>query len=161
MFHLDTVVLGVVHHSAGQSVETDEVRQLPGGGGVLDNVAFDDSLLRNEPVKNVRRAEDRSQIKLVKIAIEEAGDRLHVLCLELPDPRGLGGVREFVQFEMSLHSHVPREVAELHLNQLLGVDGPVPVAARAHWFGQDNTCSVNRLEYVIIHCISAAEKDMI
>ena len=151
MIHLDTVVLGVVHHSAGQSVEADEVCQLPGGEGVLNNITLNDSLLRNEPVQNVRRGEYWSKVKVVEIAIEETGDCLHVLCLELSDPRGLGGIRQFVQFEMSLHSHVPREVTELHLDQLLGVDGPVPVAARPDWLRQDYTRSVHRLQYVSCH----------
>ena len=136
----------MVHHSARQSVEADKVRQLPGSGWVLDNVAFNDALLRDEPVKDIRRGEDWSQVKVVKIAIEEAGDRLHVSCPELPDAWGLGGVREFVKFEMSLHSHVPGEVAELHLDQLLGIDGPVPVTARSHGLGQDDTGSVDRLK---------------
>lgn len=151
MIHLDTVVLGVIHHSAGQSVEADKVCQLAGGGGVLNNIALNDSLLRNEPVQNIRRGEYWSKVKVVEIAIEEGGDRLHVLCLELSDPRGLGGIRQFVKFEMSLHSHVPREVTELHLNQLLGVDGPVPIAARPDRLWQDDTRSVNRLQYVSCH----------
>ena len=37
-----------------------------------------------------------------------------------------------VEFDVSLHGHVLAEVGELDLDQLLGVERAVPVAARPH-----------------------------
>ena len=47
---------------------------------------------------------------------------------------------------MSLHGHVLAEVRELDLDQLLGVEGAVPVAARAHRLRQHHSSCENRLQ---------------
>ena len=47
---------------------------------------------------------------------------------------------------MTLHRHVPAQVAELDLDQLLGVEGSVPVAAGAHGLRQDDPGRVDGLE---------------
>ena len=47
---------------------------------------------------------------------------------------------------MSLHGHVLAEVRELDLDQLLGVEGAVPVAARAHRLRQHHASCENRLK---------------
>ena len=119
----------MVHHCAGQGVETDKVCDSSWLVGVLHHIGLDDVLLWDEPVEDVCGGEDWSQVELLQITVEQHGDGLHVRRLELPDARGLGGVGQFVQFEMSLHGHVPRQVTELHLDQLLGVPVVnVPVA---------------------------------
>ena len=149
---LDVVVLRMVHHRAGQSVETDKVCDVSRLVGILNDVALNDVFLRDEPVKNVRRREYWRQVKFFQIIVEQNRNCLHVRGLEVPDARSLGGLGQFVQFEMSLHGHVPGQVAELHLYQLLGVDGPVPVPAGAHWLGQDHTSSVHSLGKTFIFC---------
>ena len=40
-----------------------------------------------------------------------------------------GVVRQLVKLEVALHGHVPREVAELDVYQLLRIDRPVPIPA--------------------------------
>ena len=47
---------------------------------------------------------------------------------------------------MPLHRHVPREMREFHLDQLLGVDRPMPVPTGAHGLGQHHASSVHSLE---------------
>ena len=51
--HLDTVVLRVVHHSAGQGVEADKVSESARMIRILHNKTLDDVLLRNEPVQHI------------------------------------------------------------------------------------------------------------
>ena len=51
-----------------------------------------------------------------------------------------------VEFDVSLHGHVLAEVRELDLDQLLGVERAVPVAARAHRLRQHHTSCENRLQ---------------
>ena len=59
-----------------------------------------------------------------------------------------GIVRQLVKLEVALHGHVPRQVTELHLDQLLGVDGPVPVSAGSHWLGQNHSSRVDGLGHL-------------
>ena len=47
---------------------------------------------------------------------------------------------------MPLHRHVPREMREFHLDQLLGVDRSMPVPTGAHGLGQHHAGSVHSLE---------------
>ena len=47
---------------------------------------------------------------------------------------------------MPLHRHVPREMREFHLDQLLGVDRPMPVPTGAHGLGQHHAGGVHSLE---------------
>ena len=51
-----------------------------------------------------------------------------------------------VEFDVSLHGHVLAEVRELDFDQLLRVEGAVPVAARAHRLRQHHASCENRLQ---------------
>ena len=147
--HLDTVVLRMVHHCARQRVETDKVRQRPWPLRILHHIALNDVLLGYEPMQNIRRAEDGGQVELLQVVVEKAGDSLHVRGPELPDARGLGGVRQLVQLQMSLHGHVAGQVTELDFNQLLWIDGPVPIATGSHRLGEHHSSCVDCLENAI------------
>lgn len=64
----------------------------------------------------------------------------------LPVPGRFGLVGQLVQLQGALHGHVTRQVGELHLDQLLGVEGPVPVGAGAHRLRQHYARRVHGLE---------------
>merc|ERR1719430_246353 len=137
----------MVHHGAGQGVETDKVRQLAGSVGILHHETLDDVLLGREPVQNVGGREDWSQVKPVEIIIEQLRHVLHICWPKLSNAWSLGVVWQPVELQVSLHGHVPREVTELHVNEFLGVDRAMPVSAGADRFGEDHACSVDSLEY--------------
>ena len=50
---------------------------------------------------------------------------------------------------MSLHGHVATQVAELDLDEFLGVEGAVPVAAGPHRLGQHHPPRVHSLEQTL------------
>ena len=86
-------------------------------------------------MQDLSSIEDRSQVEIVKIIVEQISDSLHIRGLELTDTWCFGSLGQFVKFQMSLHGHIAGEMGELDLNQLLRVDGAVPVPACSHWLG--------------------------
>ena len=74
---------GVVHHGAGQGVETHKVRQFAGSVGVLHHETLDDVRLGDEPVEDVSRGEDGCEVKPLQEIVEQLRHRLHISGPEL------------------------------------------------------------------------------
>ena len=74
---------GMVHHGAGQGVETHEVRQFARSLRVLHHETLDDVWLGDEPVQDVSRGEDGCEVEPLQEIIEQLRDSLHVSRPEL------------------------------------------------------------------------------
>lgn len=80
-------------------------------------------------MKKLLSAEHWCQVKPLEVVGQQPVARVHVLRLEAPEPPR-GRVRgQAVQLEGALHGHVLAQMRELHLYQLLWVEGAMPVAA--------------------------------
>lgn len=74
---------GVVHHGAGQGVETHKVRHSAGSVLVLHYETLDDVWLGDEPVQDVGRGEDWCEVKPLQEIIEQLSNSLYVCGSEL------------------------------------------------------------------------------
>ena len=97
------------------------------------------------------RLKDRHQVKLGHVGGEEAVHRLQV-ALDRPPQRlpahaagFVGRLREAVELQRARHVHVATHRAEADLNQLLGVERAVVVAAGAHRLRNEDARRVERL----------------
>ncbi len=62
------------------------------------------------------------------------------------EPFSLDISREFVEFQRPLHRQILAQMREFHLYQLLGIEGPMPIATGADGFGQNHTGRIDGLK---------------
>ena len=64
--------------------------------------------------------------------VEQFARFRYIRCLDLSQPFRFCRFRKSVELDMSLHRHVSAQVRELHLDQLLWIQGTMPVSNRGY-----------------------------
>lgn len=139
---LDLLVLLVADDGRRQIVEAEKIGDRAGLLRVLDDVGPDDFGTRQEPVGDLFARPGVGEIELAEVGVEECGDGVDVALLHRSETGGGGVFVDAEQLERAGHGHARLERREAALDQLLRIDGTVPVARRRDGLGQHETGSV-------------------
>mmetsp|Transcript_62819 Transcript_62819/g.132646 ORF Transcript_62819/g.132646 Transcript_62819/m.132646 type:complete len:304 (-) Transcript_62819:653-1564(-) len=136
-------------------VAQDGGRQLVEGAHISDHTSsFADIGVNNagtgkHPVGNLILREFRVQAELLEVIRQQFSHPLGVLGFHLPHARDLGLLGNLVKLDGPGHRHSGSQVGETDIDELLGVQGAVPVSAFGDRSGQHHASGVYCLPDVL------------
>lgn len=141
-------MLGIADDARGQIVEGEEVGD-EFGLGILHHVTLDHIRFRTQqPVTRLLDRELDDELEVGEVFHEQHVHLFNVLGAHGPQTGQLRQFGQFVAANGHLHRHVLLQVREADVDQLLGVERAVVVAALTDRRGQHHTGRVDCLPHI-------------
>jgi len=122
------LMLVVAENGRGQRVERDHVRQLL-RNGIFHHIRVDDTGLREHPMLKLGQGDLWGDLELRQESVELCATLFAVGFAHRPQPGCLRLLGQLIELNGPCERHTRCQSREAHLDELLGVERTVPVAA--------------------------------